>query len=898
MARGGRKTPPPPNRTPIVTRSHSQDNIAPQTTTTSTEDPQITVEPTTPNPTGGDIQEIFRQSLIKSHKAFASLRQPHRPWSQPLDFSEVREQLGDIDPTVNPTDSNTNPAAGGSGIPPSPPPSPPPSSPSSSGGDSSSDEGNPPSRPPTPTTPMANQNNPARPWLDQDAVAVPGSQHPLPKHPEKWLTKFDPDSKQVAEDHIMKFMLDIRLRNVEHEDVVCRLFPSTFEGNASTWYFSQQPRTIASWEKFESIFLEKFGDGKPLEVLVMDLSNLKMNAKEKVKDFNQRFLTLKNRIPTDSMPVESLVIAYYTKALHQNIAIWVKRSKKETLVEAFEEATQIEKDILSLKYSSSNETENTSSSKKKIEILPRPTQNKTQPENSELENLTKVVQKLSNQVIDIKRSTEESSSSKGPYRPPFGKPFQTNRPNSNPEGMNLESLQYDLQSILGAQDNLIPPDFPQEEVEQETTQEEESSPNIFGHLSDSIFQANFETVHPYNTRSKAANKPPADNTTTLPSIPSKSVETKQTNAGPKLDYDVVKDLKKLRANISIYELLKFPFLLQKMLQNISDNRKNGNSNGSKVEQSKVPQKSSTKDNPGSHDKGSLPVSNVNNVNNNVHNVKVVKENASKKPQATTLSTRKNVPPFLLTFEIFNKNVHNCMVDSGASSNVMPWSVCQKINAKVEPSSLKIIQLDRTAVKVMGELKNVLIRLSSNPKVHQFIDIIVVDIPEVYGMFLSRDWSEQLHGYFATDWSHLWLPENGKPNKIRVNRERYLKFMVRDLNDPNEPYTPPADSPEVQGTNTYFGNFMAEVSPINNPQQQSEIKEFTQPTTSFQKTCKPDKNQICSLYFDGSKSKEGAGTGCIIIDPAGNKTLLACRLEFECNNNLQNMRLYYKVSEKP
>jgi hypothetical protein len=112
---------------------------------------------------------------------------------------------------------------------------------------------------------------------------------------------------------------------------------------------------------------------------------------------------------------------------------------------------------------------------------------------------------------------------------------------------------------------LIPPDFPQEEVKQETTQEEDSSPNIFGHLSDSIFQANFETMHPYNIRSKAANKPPADNTTTLPSKPSKSVETRQSNASPKLDYDVVEDLKKLRDNISIYDLLKFPFLLQRML---------------------------------------------------------------------------------------------------------------------------------------------------------------------------------------------------------------------------------------------------------------------------------------------------------------------------------------------
>jgi hypothetical protein len=113
----------------------------------------------------------------------------------------------------------------------------------------------------------------------------------------------------------------------------------------------------------------------------------------------------------------------------------------------------------------------------------------------------------------------------------------------------------------------------------------------------------------------------------------------------------------------------------------------------------------------------------------------------------------------------------------------------------------------------------------------------------------------------------------------VNRERYLKFTVTDLNDPNEPYTPLADSPEVQGMDTYFGNFMAEVSPINNSQQQSEIKAYTQPTASIQKSCEPDENQIWSLYFDGSKSKEGASIGCIIIDPAGNKTLLACRLEF-------------------
>ena len=154
-----------------MTRSRSFDSIPPQTTTTSTEDPQITVEPATPNRTGGDIQDIVCQSLIKIHSALAFLRQPNHPWGQPLDFSDIREQLGDTNLAVNPTDPITNPAAGGSEIPPSPPPS----SPFSYGGDSSSEEGKSPSQPSTPTTPMANQNNPSRPWLDQDVVAVPGA---------------------------------------------------------------------------------------------------------------------------------------------------------------------------------------------------------------------------------------------------------------------------------------------------------------------------------------------------------------------------------------------------------------------------------------------------------------------------------------------------------------------------------------------------------------------------------------------------------------------------------------------------------------------------------------------------------------------------------------------------
>ena len=45
------------------------------------------------------------------------------------------------------------------------------------------------------------------------------------------------------------------------------------------------------------------------------------------------------------------------------------------------------------------------------------------------------------------------------------------------------------------------------------------------------------------------------------------------------------------------------------------------------------------------------------------------------------------------------------------------------------------------------------------------------------------------------------------------------------------------------------------------------------------------SQIWTLYFDGSKSQEGSGVGCILIDQKGKHHFLSCRLEFECTNNI-------------
>lgn len=49
-----------------------------------------------------------------------------------------------------------------------------------------------------------------------------------------------------------------------------------------------------------------------------------------------------------------------------------------------------------------------------------------------------------------------------------------------------------------------------------------------------------------------------------------------------------------------------------------------------------------------------------------------------------------------------------------------------------------------------------------------------------------DWLQHLKGFMDIDLTHLWLPWKGQLNQIKVNRESYMKHIITDLNDENQP----------------------------------------------------------------------------------------------------------------
>jgi hypothetical protein len=84
----------------------------------------------------------------------------------------------------------------------------------------------------------------------------------------------------------------ITLMNIQHEDVVCRLFPYTFENLASTWYFNLLVGSITSWTKFQKDFLDTFAEETTMGALMAELFTTTMSLKDRVKYFNQRFMTI------------------------------------------------------------------------------------------------------------------------------------------------------------------------------------------------------------------------------------------------------------------------------------------------------------------------------------------------------------------------------------------------------------------------------------------------------------------------------------------------------------------------------------------------------------------------------------------------------------------------------
>jgi hypothetical protein len=97
------------------------------------------------------------------------------------------------------------------------------------------------------------------------------------------------------------------------------------------------------------------------------------------------------------------------------------------------------------------------------------------------------------------------------------------------------------------------------------------------------------------------------------------------------------------------------------------------------------------------------------------------------------------PPFYTSLNIHDKVLHNCLMDSGASHNLMPKIVMEELGLEVTRAYHDLYSLDSRRVQCLGVIKDLVVTLFQLPMKSVVMDIIVADVPPKFGMLLSRSW---------------------------------------------------------------------------------------------------------------------------------------------------------------
>jgi len=249
-----------------------------------------------------------------------------------------------------------------------------------------------------------------------------------------------------------------------------------------------------------------------------------------------------------------------------------------------------------------------------------------------------------------------------------------------------------------------------------------------------------------------------------------------------------------------------------------------------------------------------------------------------------LGMGKNKPPtFYMTLEIEGYVLHNCLVDSGAATIIMPKAVCDVMGLLMIRTSTGVLQLDSTPIKIVGVIKDIVLKIHNCPSVVITQEVVVVELPPLFGLCLSREFIAKIGGYLAMDYTHYLIPCGNK--RVRLNNEEIFEFHVEkkeevcailgELEESDEllEELQTEDPYSMSMLNTIydleFGNYCLIES-------KSFILELTKGDFRV--------NEIWEMAFDGAKSKNGSETGIILTNPNGKVHKFSFKLTWLCSNN--------------
>jgi hypothetical protein len=229
------------------------------------------------------------------------------------------------------------------------------------------------------------------------------------------------------------------------------------------------------------------------------------------------------------------------------------------------------------------------------------------------------------------------------------------------------------------------------------------------------------------------------------------------------------------------------------------------------------------------------------------------------------------PPLYTSLNIHYKVLHNCLMDLGASHNLMPKTFMEELGLEITKSYHDLYSFVSRRVQCLGVIKYLVVTFFHLPMKSVVMDIMVADVPPKFGMLFSRSWIKRLGETLQMDLTYATIPVFEGEHR-RLYREAQLAYIISDDENPtNHP---------IFALDTDLGSSLLQLTdtleaPLKFIKQAISFREIPPPTTF-----------VWKMYFDGASSREGVGARVFFVSPCQESIPLSYKLEFEATNNME------------
>jgi ribonuclease HI len=697
-------------------------------------------------------------------------------------------------------------------------------------------------------------------------AAIQGAPHDVPEKAIDKLPIFHGNNAISAQAHISSFHRCVGKYSRGHneEDVKMTLFVYSLEGSAADWFEDFPANKFSTLNSIIDEFRKRWGDEKEHRFQLGALTTSQKKENETVPEFNIKFNNVVKSLHQDVKPPDAAILIYYIEAFEGEMRYALRDKDPQNLLAAQEVAVRIEKNMLEARKSNVPGFNRGSSSK--VHEEKRKKDEGQASSNDGIKELTQLIKQMevnhANQMNTMQNrliAMERSQANRPPHRPndkwPRRPPHNDQRP---PQHDQRPPNPFESTNLVEHQ--AIPYCRPCGEFHEESTcpvfledcyndygneQINMCGRSYYGGMYDWMNNydhgsyGNFMSGNVDRATEKYGPKPTPQQIaemakykgfayqrngnkdkgqTSVPKVPP-SVPKSSEPINMDLNIDLGGWLNNAKILVPVSEIMKIPSQREKLLKAMNE-----------------PPKSIIQKQPA-----------------------VAYQDAPVILQNWDRTNQKNLP-FYLSLLVNDKVLHNCMLDSGASSNVMTKKVMEQLNLRISRPYHNICALDSQTIEVFGLIKGLQVYLKAFPDIMIEMDIVVIDVPDLWGMLINRKSAADLGGNIQMDLSYATLP-TPSGGTFKLDREVYRKGHVED---PKSPMDELAYDEEGLGNYAILSN---SIVPLEDKVKDNEL------------------DKVWYMHFDGAFSRLGKGAGIVLQAPNGKVSKFAYRLEFDATNNV-------------